>query len=369
MLKRFFWLCSGSSSEVLSECSQSEQIKHAGIGGTIFFTAFMAAIAAGFALYTVFDNVYLSVAFGIVWGFLIFNLDRFIVSSMKKEGKWKRELFQAVPRILLAVIIAVVIAKPIELRIFEKEIDRVILTKKNEMTLQNQDEIAMQYQPQIQRLENGILGLQNEITQKEQEVNQLYDTFISEAEGTSGTGLVGKGPVYKEKREKYDQELEALSQLKTQNQEAVASLTHELQLTREALNTKLSETQPVIDSFDGLMARIEASNDLPVLPQIFIFLLFLAVETAPIFTKLISPRGEYDYRISDHDSTVSAWVKQKVAQRKELLQAELALNEQVYAGTAEEEELVMYKRQKARELLHFHTDAFLEEQKRAISNS
>ena len=114
------------------------------------------------------------------------------------------ELIQASPRILLAVIIAVVIAKPLELKIFEKEINQVLLTEKNQMTLDNKDQIALQFVPQTEALKQDIVELQNEIDTKEAEVNALYDTYISEAEGTAGTKLLGKGPVYKEKRDKHD---------------------------------------------------------------------------------------------------------------------------------------------------------------------
>ena len=123
----------------------------------------MATIAASYALFTVFDNTYIAIAFGLVWGLLIFNLDRFIVSTIKKSNsKWK-EIWQATPRILLAIIIAIVIAKPLELKIFEKEIDQVLLEQKNELTLANKEQIANQYTPEIIALQNGISSLKNEI--------------------------------------------------------------------------------------------------------------------------------------------------------------------------------------------------------------
>src|SRR5210317_1114722 len=111
-------MCSGADTEVLENCSKSEQIKYVGIGGTVFFTAIMATIASSYALYTVFDNYFVALIFGLVWGLLIFNLDRFIVGTIKKrESKWS-EIWQATPRIILAVIIAVVISKPLELKLF-----------------------------------------------------------------------------------------------------------------------------------------------------------------------------------------------------------------------------------------------------------
>ena len=120
-LKQFFWVCSGVHIPLLKK-SEVESSKYAGIGATIFFTGIFAAVAASYALYTVFDNGWIATAFGMVWGLMIFNLDRYIVSSMRKEGNTLREFKTALPRIILAVLISIVIAKPLEMKIFEKEI-------------------------------------------------------------------------------------------------------------------------------------------------------------------------------------------------------------------------------------------------------
>ena len=110
MLKQFFWMCSGADTDILKNSSKAEQTKFAGIGGTVFFTAVMAFISGSYALFTVFDNIYTAIAFGLVWGLLIFNLDRFIVSTIKKrDNKWK-ELAQATPRIILAIIILFILS-------------------------------------------------------------------------------------------------------------------------------------------------------------------------------------------------------------------------------------------------------------------
>ena len=109
MLKKFFLLCSGSDKQIIESCSDGEQNKYAGIGATVFFTAVMAFIAGSYALYTVFDNIYTALFFGLVWGLLIFNLDRFIVSTIKKRDSFLDEFIQASPRIVLAVIIDIVI--------------------------------------------------------------------------------------------------------------------------------------------------------------------------------------------------------------------------------------------------------------------
>ncbi|GBF21843.1 MULTISPECIES: DUF4407 domain-containing protein [Arenibacter] len=366
MLQHFFMLCSGADTDILKTCSKGEQNKYAGIGATVFFTAVMAFIASAYALYTVFDNIYSSIFFGLIWGLLIFNLDRFIVSTIKKSDSFKSELLQATPRIILAVIIAIVISKPLEMKIFEKEINQVLLEEKNTMTLANKEQIATQYTPKTEQLKADILGLKNEIATKEVETNALYDTYISEAEGTAGTKLLGKGPVYKEKRDKHDAALAELQSLKQTNAERISTLEAQIAALDLEYVDQVTNTQPIIDGFDGLMARINALDKLPWLPSFFIFLLFLAIETSPIIAKLLSPKGAYDYKLEDQESAVRTWVTQKVGQREKVLETDTLLNNKIYSEIAEEEEIYKYKKQKAEELLRLQANAFHEGQVKSL---
>ncbi|MBT8186468.1 MAG: DUF4407 domain-containing protein [Croceitalea sp.] len=358
MIQRFFIFCSGADTDILQTCSKGERNKYAGIGATVFFTAVMAFIASGYALFTVFDNILVSIFFGLIWGLLIFNLDRYIVSTIKKRDSIKSELLQAAPRIILAIIIAIVISKPLEMKIFEKEINQVLLEEKNSMTLANKEQLAFQYTPTIEALNTDIANLKAELTAKEAETNALYDTYITEAEGTAGTGLLGKGPVYKEKREKHDANLLELQQLKEVNTSKIAAVEAKITSLNDQYDQAVVNSQPIIDGFDGLMARINALNKLPWLPSFFIFLLFLAIETAPIIAKLLAPKSEYDLKFEEGESVVATWVTQKLEQRKLLLTTDSHMNQQIYEDIKSEEELYRYKRAKAQELLKLQADAF-----------
>src|SRR5690606_40942160 len=109
-IKVFLWLCSGAFLPLLRR-SPSESNKYLGIGAAVLFTGILAALSAGYALYTIFETVWISVLFALLWGLVIFNLDRFIVSSMRKrDGIWT-EWKLAVPRLVLAVLLALVISK------------------------------------------------------------------------------------------------------------------------------------------------------------------------------------------------------------------------------------------------------------------
>ncbi|MGY0391614.1 DUF4407 domain-containing protein [Bizionia sp. KMM 8389] len=366
MLKQFFIICSGSDRNILETCSNGEQNKFAGIGATIFFTALMAFIASSYALYTVFDNYSIAIAFGLVWGLLIFNLDRFIVSTIKKRDRKITTCLQATPRLILAVIIAIVISKPLELKIFEKEINQVLLDKKNKMTLENQQEISKQFTPEINDLKEQIQTLENNISVKEADVNALYKIYIEEAEGVTGTKLLGKGPVYQEKRDKHDAELADLKTLKAVNKTKIDNLNNQIIDLQNKQESKIKNTQPIINNSDGLMARINALQELPWLPSFFIFLLFLVIETAPILTKLLASKGPYDYKLEDAETTVSTWEIVKINERQNITNASRILNKKIYSDIYEENDTYTYKRNKAKELMRLQADAFFQHQKEAL---
>lgn len=363
MVKRFFITCSGADKDIIYSCSNGEQNKYAGIGATVFFTALLAWIASAYALYTVFDNVYLASFFGLIWGVLIFNLDRFIVSTIRKRERFGQELLQATPRIVLAMIIAVVISKPLEIKIFQKEIDTVLLKEKNALAIANKKQVADYYKGDLDKNNAEIKSLKDAIVAKEKEVNDLYSTYITEAEGTKGTLKLGKGPVYAEKRIKHDAALAELETLRKTNLAKITAKEKEAATLQSGLDKKVTETQPIIDSFDGLMARINALNKLPILPSLFIMLLFLAIETSPIIAKLLSPKGEYDFKLEDGETALKTSLEQNNYQRTLMRTTDAGIYDDVYAEIRNDRELYNYKKKKAIELLEMQADSFSAKQK------
>ncbi|WP_264532023.1 DUF4407 domain-containing protein [Flavobacterium sp. N502540] len=366
MLKQFFILCSGADRDLLEGCSNGEQTKYVGIGATVFFTAVMAFLASAYALFTVFDSLYPALAFGFVWGLLIFNLDRFIVSTIKKRDRFMDEFIQATPRIILAIIIAIVISKPLEIKIFEKEINTVLLKEKNEMELANKKQVGHYFKSDLDKNKAEIAALKNDILTKEKEVNALYSTYITEAEGTSGTKKLGKGPVYKEKRDKHDAALKELAVLKTTNEAKIAEKEKTGKQLQADLDKKVTQTQPIIEGFDGLMARINALNKLPWLPSFFIMLLFLAIETSPIIAKLLAPKGEFDFKQEEAETAMKATLEQNKYQRELLVKTSAQMHDKVYADIAGDRGLFDLQRKNAKELLELQSHSFVEKQKATL---
>ncbi len=304
-LTSFFWLCSGADVAILKKCP-TEKSKYVGIGATVFFTGLFAALAGGYAMYTVFDNAWIAAASGLLWGMLIFNLDRFIVSSMRKEGKFSRELFMALPRILLAILISVVIAKPLELKIFEKEINAELIIMDQQQRARQEAEVKIRFVATQDSLKSEITTLKQELQVKTILRDDLLRIASEEADGTGGSKRKNLGPIYKIKKANADDAENELEQLRLDNKTRIASLEKRVHKSDSILTAEIDAIENA--KVNGPAARIEAmsrltqQNSAMWWAEWFIILLFIAIETAPVFVKLISSKGPYDnlLKVEEH---------------------------------------------------------------------
>lgn len=303
-IKKFLLFCSGIDLKILEKCPSDEN-KYVGIGATVLFTGVLAFFSAGYALFTVFDSYILAIMFGLVWGLMIFNLDRYIVSSMKSYGSFWRDFMVAFPRLMMAVLLAIVISKPLELKIFEKEINAELIVMEQEVFKTQEDKIKLRFQSQIESHQSQLTQLRSEIETKTSARDQLALAAIQEADGTGGSMKKNLGPIYRAKKQEADQAQSELDQilqtnlpLIADNQASIASLEENIQNEITALNRS---------NYGGIAARMDALDRLAqgsmaiYLANIFIMLLFISIETAPIFVKLISYRSPYDYLLHEHE--------------------------------------------------------------------
>ena len=116
-------ICSGASKTLIYKCPKFEIIKYASIGATIFFTALLAFVSCFFALSLIFDSLFLIIVGSSLWAAIIFNLDRYIVMSLRPTESIKNNFLVSLPRLIIAVLVAVVISKPIEIKLFDSEIN------------------------------------------------------------------------------------------------------------------------------------------------------------------------------------------------------------------------------------------------------
>lgn len=332
-ISEFFLICSGANQTILKKCP-SEYTKYVGIGATIFFTGLLASISAGYAIYTFSESVFTALGFGLIWGLMIFNLDRFVVSSMKKKNDKFQEFKTASPRLILAILLAIVISKPLELKIFEKEIKVQIEEKKNKLLIESNNSVSKRFQD-IEKLEAEKLSLKNEIDKKEEIKNAKekeydFERFGKKTNGTSGISGIGKNAKFKERQFiNADNEYQRINVV---NNQKILAIENKLNVLNKQKADVIDLKNPTINNYNGLAARIDALGELSEkstsmnLANFFIILLFIAVETSPLFVKLISEKGPYDDLLEKHEHSIENYkieamskLNQKTNERLQLI--------------------------------------------------
>ena len=313
-VRNFFWFCSGASFGMLKR-SPSESSKFVGIGGTVFFTGIFAALAGAYAIYTVFDNYFIAAGFGLLWGAMIFNLDRYIVSSMytsKKVNPW----LMAAPRLVLALLIAMVISKPLELKIFDKEITQEIFLMQEKLKQEKINILRTQYDSDIEQLSAEITSLKQEIDEKTASRNELMRIAQQEADGTGGTMKRNPGPIYRIKKADLERVEAELENLKKENLPAIRNRESRITELRTQLDQDIQNLSETV--LTGLASRLQALDNLSSknssinLANWFIMILFIAIESAPVLVKLLAPSGPYDDLLAVHEHSFSVYRKEKI---------------------------------------------------------
>jgi hypothetical protein len=305
----FFIYCAGSNFSLILK-SPTEIPKHVGIGGVIFFTGLLAALSSGYAFYTIFDSTIFATIFGIIWGLMIFNLDRFIVASMRKFGGLWRQFFMSLPRILLAAVLGMVISKPLELKIFEKEIDKQLNVIINRNKAKLQKEIKSRYDEQGQYYNKERDSIYSNEKRLIAELNQATLDLEKEIVGTSTettTGKKGFGSNAKRKEEIKKLKQLAYDNFIKENKSKLDSLDLKVKVENEQFEQELKNTDPLEDRYNGFAARMQAlqelGNEYKILgiASLFISLLFILIEMSPVLVKLIMPKGPYDHLLELHE--------------------------------------------------------------------
>ena len=343
-LNEFMWICAGANRRVLRQCP-TDYAKYAGIGGTILFTALMATLSGGYALYFVFNSVPKAIAFGIFWGMLIFNLDRFIVNTMYSDGKvtisW-REFYSGLPRIIMAIFLGIVISTPLEMKIFEDRINSQLVKDNIERTNQTR-KVAQEGNKELIDRRNQLEKEQNAINQRLAKANQ---ELKEEGEGSALSGKVGHGPIYEDKKANRDAIQKELDNWNSAHLK-------ELEIIKNQIMTNDAKTGDDIkkgNEENGFCVRYEAFSNLKsesrelFIVSLVVMLLFIIIETAPTFFKMMIASGPYDdylraemhairvlsdQRISDINDTINTEVQISTEKNKERLEAEVLANKEL----------------------------------------
>ena len=129
-------------------------------------------------------SIFFSLVFGLIWGLIIFNIDRFIVASTGKgdgsEAITLSEIKTAIPRILMGIIIAITISKPVELRMFQQEIEVELNSRRIKEVSKQKKEATKLYEGEFEQIQEEQIRLRADILsylEKRDQRQNIYDAW------------------------------------------------------------------------------------------------------------------------------------------------------------------------------------------------
>ncbi|MBS4063504.1 MAG: DUF4407 domain-containing protein [Chitinophagaceae bacterium] len=321
---RFLWKAAGGDRYLLERATYSDQIKYMCLGGIVFATGAMAGLAGGYAFYTIFEprgsaieyttsltTTLLSIVFGIIWGLIIFNIDRFIVTSTGKgdgtEAITWGELKSAIPRILMGAIIALTISKPVEIRMFKTEIDIKLREKQLEQQATYQAKVDKTYEDREKLLEKDFGKIAEERNSLNDRIKNAEKEYIDQLNGRVPGSVPGDGKLAGALKAKLDDLVRQLDRFDAQNGVALADLNKRKSDLRAEKERERNNNEKIANGLDGLLERIKISHEVAGgVITLFITLLFMAIELTPVFFKLMLIKTPYDYLAENRDELIKA---------------------------------------------------------------
>ena len=205
-----------------------------------------------------------------------------------------REFIKAIPRLLIAILIAMIISKPLEIKLFKSEISAFL----NKEKTNQYDKIRKKYKPDLKIIEFKRQELEVSFQQKILLRDKYYEEYKCECLGTCGTKVKGYGEECKSRKERYDLFLLELDRDRIQKD----SIQRQYFLDKNKIQKIMDREKAIILARNyGLFDQIRAMNNIDKLSSFFIFFIFIMIEIAPVLTKLLSTKGPYDNLILESE--------------------------------------------------------------------
>lgn len=339
-------MLAGARPDVL-EAAPGARSKFVALGGVLLSTGGLALVSMAFAVHMAL-GVWWPVAalIGLGWGLVVVNLDRMLMVGMAHDSSLRRNLVLAVPRVGLALVLGVVIATPLTMQIFAKEIDTEIVTMQAERgdayRASLADDARFAHLPELEEriataeavvasggvADTGLGVVRADVAAKQAALDaeiatarELEAKAQCELDGSCGTGDAGTGQAYIEARQAADAQAAVVVSARAALDDAVAAASaaesRSASLASSSLETDRAERARLTAEQDRLQAQFDATNEgsggllmrLEALDrlgdenvtmaaaQFMLSLLFMAVEILPVLMKLLlnfSPPTAYD---------------------------------------------------------------------------
>lgn len=299
---RFLRWLAMTDETVLQGCSQKAQMMQPHLGLTVLLTGLLATCSGGYAAYVTFESTFVSVLVGLLYGALIMSVDRFVVAA---TNHWS-----ALARLLLALAIGIVIAVPLELRIFKDRIDR-------HLEQQNREENAallasLRDRHQIPERQARLDSLQQEWQVVWTEVQEARQMQVDEITGTSRpgkarTGKAGPGRAWEAAVLREEAAREDLVVLDLLMREAKSDLEEAAQEVNQDYEDEEAGTLSDLLSSYVALGEIKAAYPDAMVMAWGVRLLLILIELCPALLKVLRPKNDYETAVMILQRVDSNW--------------------------------------------------------------
>jgi len=303
----------GSDRSILARCPRVEFYLQTILGMAVLLTAIMAGLAGGYAMSLVFDDPGIYMPFGVLWGLIIMNIDRQLItttsvglSSIAEVRFFRRLVVPVATRLPIAVVLGLVIAIPLELRMFAREIDRKLMEDKEHRRIEllNSAE-ASRTKTEAKRAQcvvGHVAARAEEVQDAKAEVQRLEELIAAGNDIVSRDGRVLAPSSFWELRRQLREATARRNNLQLKYPTELANAETKCQTEVDpVVETPPAETGPIA----GLVTRYEtlswlhAANPAAREIGLGIRLVIILIEVMPVLVKVLGGEKAYD-RLVEH---------------------------------------------------------------------
>jgi hypothetical protein len=284
IMSKFFQFLSKTDRRLIEPCTDHSVKTQVTNGVFVLLTATFAFLSGMYAVYSTFKDFRIAIPVGILYATLIAFIDREIVSTTTKYG--------AALRLPLAFVIGLVIAVPLEMRLFDDRIRTQLQSEnknKNKVALDQKQHDEQAFQTRVNSLEEEIKTYRTNIDAAGR--SKQYEITGEVREGS--TGIPGEGRAFR-----------AADEQLNRNKELLATTQAELQrltLAKAAEDARIKDnfTLGTVNMPDDFLARYEALEAVKASSPSAIYLtmgiraLLILLEMSPALIKLLQRDNEY----------------------------------------------------------------------------
>ena len=224
-----------------------------------------------------------------------------------------------IPRLILAAFLGIIIAKPLELKIFEKEVNKQL----NTIIQRNKAELQAKINNRIMQQSILMIRKRQKLIQNLPLIRSHMILLLWSWKRDSGKTIrpyfrkIGYGSNAKRKEELKKNRLADLQNYQKQVAPRLEYLDKETSKVYTNLEQELKNSEGAENRFNGFAARLQALDELGkasaiiALASTFIMGLFICLEISPVLIKLISSVYSYDWLLDKNENDVKVYAKEK----------------------------------------------------------